>query len=176
MIKRSNFSKSLAVMSMVCSLELFCDFVQILPFFLLDWLFFVISFFFLFFALCDLKFIFQLLFLLLLRSNLQVGYILGLGDRHPSNIMMHKHTGKVIHIDFGDCFEVAIKREKFPEKIPFRYWSNSCVGYLFSIIALFINLLIYLFIYFLIYLIYSLIFLIYLFLMLQYIVFILPYL
>jgi FKBP12-rapamycin complex-associated protein len=35
--------------------------------------------------------------------------------------MMHKHTGKVIHIDFGDCFEVAIKREKFPEKIPFRY-------------------------------------------------------
>ena len=25
-----------------------------------------------------------------------------------------------MHIDFGDCFEVAMKRDKFPEKIPFR--------------------------------------------------------
>jgi FKBP12-rapamycin complex-associated protein len=36
-----------------------------------------------------------------------VGYILGLGDRHPSNLMLHRVTGKVIHIDFGDCFEVS---------------------------------------------------------------------
>ncbi|TPX38402.1 hypothetical protein SeMB42_g06762 [Synchytrium endobioticum] len=49
-----------------------------------------------------------------------VGYILGLGDRHPSNLMLDKFTGKVCHIDFGDCFEVAMHREKFPEKIPFR--------------------------------------------------------
>ena len=49
-----------------------------------------------------------------------VGYILGLGDRHPSNLMLDRFTGKVIHIDFGDCFEVAMQREKFPEKIPFR--------------------------------------------------------
>eukprot|EP00842_Homolaphlyctis_polyrhiza_P000070 jgi/Hompol1/1063/HPOL_001351-RA len=49
-----------------------------------------------------------------------VGYILGLGDRHPSNLMLDRFTGKVIHIDFGDCFEVAMHREKFPEKIPFR--------------------------------------------------------
>eukprot|EP00697_Spironema_sp_BW2_P017838 gnl/Spiro4/9656_TR5124_c0_g1_i1.p1 gnl/Spiro4/9656_TR5124_c0_g1~~gnl/Spiro4/9656_TR5124_c0_g1_i1.p1 ORF type:complete len:2413 (+),score=551.86 gnl/Spiro4/9656_TR5124_c0_g1_i1:148-7386(+) len=49
-----------------------------------------------------------------------VGYILGLGDRHPSNLMLQRFSGKVIHIDFGDCFEVAMKREKFPEKIPFR--------------------------------------------------------
>ncbi|CDK26792.1 unnamed protein product [Kuraishia capsulata CBS 1993] len=48
------------------------------------------------------------------------GYILGLGDRHPSNLMMDRITGKVIHIDFGDCFEAAILREKFPEKVPFR--------------------------------------------------------
>jgi len=33
-----------------------------------------------------------------------VGYILGLGDRHPSNLMLDRFTGKVIHIDFGDCF------------------------------------------------------------------------
>lgn len=33
-----------------------------------------------------------------------VGYILGLGDRHPSNLMLEKLTGKIVHIDFGDCF------------------------------------------------------------------------
>lgn len=49
-----------------------------------------------------------------------VGYILGLGDRHPSNIMLERYTGKIVHIDFGDCFEIAMRREKFPEKIPFR--------------------------------------------------------
>lgn len=49
-----------------------------------------------------------------------VGYILGLGDRHPSNLMLDRYTGKVIHIDFGDCFEAAILREKYPEKVPFR--------------------------------------------------------
>lgn len=49
-----------------------------------------------------------------------VGYILGLGDRHPSNLMLDRITGKIIHIDFGDCFEVATKREKYPERVPFR--------------------------------------------------------
>ena len=52
--------------------------------------------------------------------NSMVGHILGLGDRHPSNILLDRATGKVIHIDFGDCFEVAMTREKFPERIPFR--------------------------------------------------------
>ncbi|TGZ84962.1 FAT-domain-containing protein [Ascodesmis nigricans] len=49
-----------------------------------------------------------------------VGYILGLGDRHPSNLMLHRITGQIIHIDFGDCFEVAMHRDKYPEKVPFR--------------------------------------------------------
>ncbi|CUF10682.1 phosphatidylinositol 3-kinase, putative [Bodo saltans] len=49
-----------------------------------------------------------------------VGYILGLGDRHPNNIMIQRSTGRVVHIDFGDCFEVAMTRDRFPEKIPFR--------------------------------------------------------
>lgn len=49
-----------------------------------------------------------------------VGYILGLGDRHPSNLMLDQISGRVLHIDFGDCFEVAMNREKFPEKVPFR--------------------------------------------------------
>jgi len=53
-----------------------------------------------------------------MHFDMMVGYILGRGDRHPSNLMLDRHTGKVIHIDFGDCFKVAMKREKYPEKIP----------------------------------------------------------
>ena len=36
-----------------------------------------------------------------------VGYVLGLGDRHPSNLMLDRTTGHVVHVDFGDCFEVC---------------------------------------------------------------------
>ncbi|KAJ5968830.1 hypothetical protein N7501_005078 [Penicillium viridicatum] len=49
-----------------------------------------------------------------------VGYILGLGDRHPSNLLLDRGNGRVVHIDFGDCFEIAMHREKYPERVPFR--------------------------------------------------------
>jgi len=55
-----------------------------------------------------------------LASMSIVGYILGLGDRHPSNLMVERASGRVLHIDFGDCFEVALHRDKFPENVPFR--------------------------------------------------------
>lgn len=62
----------------------------------------------------------RLMYTTSLANMSMVGYILGLGDRHPNNIMLQRSTGLVVHIDFGDCFEVAMTREKFPEKIPFR--------------------------------------------------------
>ena len=49
-----------------------------------------------------------------------VGYILGLGDRHPSNLLLDRITGNIVHIDCGDCFEVAMHREQSPERVPFR--------------------------------------------------------
>lgn len=48
------------------------------------------------------------------------GYLLGLGDRHPSNLMLDRFSGKLVHIDFGDCFEASMTRDKFPERVPFR--------------------------------------------------------
>ena len=109
---------------------------------------------------------------------LQVGYILGLGDRHPSNLMLDRYSGaegeletrgdgeehaagsvgaralkripagvrscrappltcahpvrlppaagKLLHIDFGDCFEASMNREKFPEKVG--GWVGGWVG------------------------------------------------
>ena len=49
-----------------------------------------------------------------------VGYLIGLGDRHPSNLMLQQKTGRVIHIDYGECFETAMHRQRYPEKMPFR--------------------------------------------------------
>lgn len=34
-----------------------------------------------------------------------VGHILGIGDRHTSNILVHQKSGEVVHIDFGIVFE-----------------------------------------------------------------------
>ncbi|KAG8142392.1 hypothetical protein E2320_006314 [Naja naja] len=50
----------------------------------------------------------------------RTNYTRSLAVMHPSNLMLDRLSGKILHIDFGDCFEVAMTREKFPEKIPFR--------------------------------------------------------
>lgn len=34
-----------------------------------------------------------------------VGHVLGLGDRHLSNILIDTQTGEVVHIDLGIAFE-----------------------------------------------------------------------
>jgi ataxia telangiectasia mutated family protein len=37
-----------------------------------------------------------------------VGHILGLGDRHTSNILLDSSTGEVVHIDLGIAFEQVV--------------------------------------------------------------------
>jgi ataxia telangiectasia mutated family protein len=48
-----------------------------------------------------------------------VGYVVGLGDRHGSNILIDEKTAEVIHIDLGIAFEQG-KVSKIPETVPFR--------------------------------------------------------
>ncbi|KAJ7066636.1 hypothetical protein C8F01DRAFT_981361 [Mycena amicta] len=48
-----------------------------------------------------------------------VGHVLGLGDRHTSNILLDTETGEVVHIDLGIAFEQG-KLLKVPELVPFR--------------------------------------------------------
>ncbi|KAG5480422.1 hypothetical protein LSCM4_06188 [Leishmania orientalis] len=55
-----------------------------------------------------------------LATMSMVGYVLGLGDRHLGNILISMSSGKVVHIDFGDSFDVGRLRHVLPETIPFR--------------------------------------------------------
>lgn len=48
-----------------------------------------------------------------------VGYIIGLGDRHSSNILIVDTTGELVHIDLGIAFEQG-KLLRVPELVPFR--------------------------------------------------------
>jgi phosphatidylinositol kinase/protein kinase (PI-3 family) len=52
-----------------------------------------------------------------------LGYVIGLGDRHGDNILVHLHTGEVTHIDF-DCIYGKGAAFPTPDTIPFRLTSN----------------------------------------------------
>ena len=52
-----------------------------------------------------------------------IGYIIGLGDRHGDNILIHSHTGEVTHVDFDCIFEKGAKL-RVPEIVPFRLTAN----------------------------------------------------
>ncbi|KAJ9099964.1 hypothetical protein QFC21_003972 [Naganishia friedmannii] len=49
-----------------------------------------------------------------------IGYVIGLGDRHPGNTLIEQTKFNAISIDFGDVFEAAHERTPYPEKVPFR--------------------------------------------------------
>jgi ataxia telangiectasia mutated family protein len=48
-----------------------------------------------------------------------LGHIIGLGDRHCSNILLDEVTGEVVHIDLGVSFEAG-RVLPIPELVPFR--------------------------------------------------------
>jgi ataxia telangiectasia mutated family protein len=47
------------------------------------------------------------------------GFIVGLGDRHSSNILLDNETAELIHIDLGIAFDQG-SLLKIPEVVPFR--------------------------------------------------------
>ena len=60
-------------------------------------------------------------------SSSMVGHIVGLGDRHTSNILIDKCTGEVIHIDIGLAFDEGLLLP-IPEVIPFRLTRDMVDG------------------------------------------------
>ena len=45
--------------------------------------------------------------------------MLGLGDRHLDNLLLDKHTGRVVHIDYNIVFDKG-QQLRVPEIVPFR--------------------------------------------------------
>ena len=72
-----------------------------------------------------------------------VGWMLGIGDRHCSNILIDQITGELVHIDFGIVFEDVSgghvdsnllircqgQRLRIPEKVPFRLTNDIVDGF-----------------------------------------------
>ncbi|KAF9466074.1 hypothetical protein BDZ94DRAFT_1319724 [Collybia nuda] len=56
-----------------------------------------------------------------------VGHVLGLGDRHMSNILLDNVTGQVVHIDLGIAFEQG-KLLPIAETVPFRMTRDMVDG------------------------------------------------
>lgn len=57
-----------------------------------------------------------LLIILEIALHIQVGYIVGLGDRHAMNILIDQTTAEVVHIDLGVAFEQGLML-KTPERV-----------------------------------------------------------
>ncbi|KAK8844109.1 hypothetical protein IAR55_006903 [Kwoniella newhampshirensis] len=56
-----------------------------------------------------------------------VGWMVGLGDRHCSNILLDEASGEMVHIDFGIVFEDG-RKLRIPEKVPFRLTNDIVDG------------------------------------------------
>jgi ataxia telangiectasia mutated family protein len=57
-----------------------------------------------------------------------VGYVIGLGDRHCSNILIGQHSAEVVHIDLGIAFDQG-KLLTTPETVPFRLTRDIVDGF-----------------------------------------------
>lgn len=49
-----------------------------------------------------------------------VTYVVGLGDRHLSNVLFETETCKLVHIDLGMILEYSKRTLPIPERVPFR--------------------------------------------------------
>jgi ataxia telangiectasia mutated family protein len=57
-----------------------------------------------------------------------VGYVIGLGDRHCSNILIGQTSAEVVHIDLGIAFDQG-KLLTTPETVPFRLTRDMVDGF-----------------------------------------------
>ena len=62
-----------------------------------------------------------------MARNAAAGHVIGLGDRHSSNILIHKRTANVVHIDLGVAFEQG-RFLNTPEMVPFRLTRDMVDG------------------------------------------------
>lgn len=65
---------------------------------------------------CDYCVILYLYEILTTSFHIQVGYVVGLGDRHAMNILVDQATAEVVHIDLGVAFEQGLML-KTPERV-----------------------------------------------------------
>ncbi|KAK4536577.1 hypothetical protein CDCA_CDCA09G2602 [Cyanidium caldarium] len=52
-----------------------------------------------------------------------LGYVVGLGDRHGENVLLHAGTGECVHVDFACLFDKGLSL-RVPEVVPFRLTQN----------------------------------------------------
>ena len=58
-----------------------------------------------------------------------LGWMVGLGDRHPQNILISRESGTLCHIDLNLIFDAG-RHLKVPELVPFRLTPDICDGLL----------------------------------------------
>jgi serine/threonine-protein kinase ATR len=56
-----------------------------------------------------------------------IGWVVGLGDRHPGNLLLGEDDGRWVHVDFACIFDHA-KNLPVPETVPFRMTQNILDG------------------------------------------------
>ena len=61
-------------------------------------------------------------------TNSIVGHVLGMGDRHTTNMLIDNSTGELVHIDLGVAFELR-KILPTPETNPFRLTREIINGF-----------------------------------------------
>ena len=61
-----------------------------------------------------------------------VTYLLGIGDRHPKNVLINLQNFQFVHCDLSHCYGLAVSNQTVPELVPFRmtaqlqslFWPN----------------------------------------------------